>query len=799
MRGFKVIETSIRDLRYSLRMMGKAPGFTFIAILTLALGIGANTAIFSIVNAVLLKPLPYPDSQRLAWISEVSQGAEFNDAADYIHFQKQSKTFDHLAAFESGQIYLTGSGESERLDSVMATSTLFPVLGVAPQLGRAFTPDEDRPGGAPVVILSHVFWQRRFGGTPDVIGRLLTLNGKNRQVIGVMPPDFNFIHKTDVLLPLAIDSQSVLLSNSQGGVSILSNIIGRLKPGVSVKQAQSELNSILQRLKQDNPKRFLIERVTATLLAERLFGNLKLGLLTQFGAMGGILLIACANVANMLLARANVRQKEMAIRAALGASRGQLARQILTESLVLSVFGGLAGLFLALMGVKALAPLIPENLAHLKGSGIDNATLGFTFLASLLTGTISGIIPAMQASRIDPNDGLKDGVRSLVFSRRHGMRRVSPALVVSELTLALMLLIGSGLLIRSYLKVQAVDPGFNPKNLLTMTIPLRPAGYPVEQWKNIYQDILTRLNNLPGVLVAAMGPVPLTETREAADGKSAYEFMITPKTVSHNYFRAMGMQLRSGRSFTELDTKNSLPVVIINEAQLRSRFHSEDPVGKPIDFLGVKMTIVGVVTDVKNYGLETNADNVMYRVLSQADSGISTLVVRTSGDPSNLVPAVREQIRSINAHIPVVDVMSMEQRLAGSLAPRRFRMRLFGIFAALALLIALVGIYGVISYAVSQRTHEIGIRMALGAQSTDVLRMVIWQGMILTLIGVALGLAAALALTRVMKNLLFNVSATDPVTFALIASLLIGVGMIASYIPARRATKVDPLKALRHE
>jgi predicted permease len=816
MRGIRFIEAIFQDVRYALWMLRRNPGFTFVAVLTLALGIGANTAIFSVVNAVFLKPLPYPDPERLVWIAEIVGGTEMNGAADYLHWQEQSQTFDHLVAFASGHIYLMGRGEPERLDTVWATANLFPALGVAPQLGRAFTPEEDRSGDDRVVILSHALWQRRFGGDPSIISQSVTLDGRDRQVIGVMPPGFKFIHKADVLLPRALDVQDALRSESKGEVSFLGNIIGRIKSGVSVKQAQSELYSIVQRIAQERPGRFEVKLITVTVtpLAEKLFGNLRLGLLAQFGAVGFILLIACANVANLLLARTNVRQKEMAIRAAMGARRGRLVRQMLTESLLLSVLGGVAGLFLALIGVKALTPLIPDHLAHLKESGpsflVDDAALGFTFLASLLTGVVAGIIPALQASRIDLNESLKEGARSVAFSKRHGARRVSPVLVVGELALTLALLTGAGLLIRSYMRVQAVNPGFNPENLLTMKILLYTARYPLAQRKIIYQELLTRVNNLPGVKSAAIGPIPLTEIRAATSDASESDSKsenVDVQLVGGDYFRTMGMQLRTGRSFTELDNENTPPVVVINEAAARSTYtRGEDPIGKLVAYQlpgrVVKGTIIGVVANVKSYGLETKAEQVEYRSLLQNPhelGGNIELVVRTAGDPLNWAPAVRQQVWGINANIPVVDVMSMDQRLANSLAPRRFQMRLFGLFAAVALIIAMVGIYGVISYAVSQRTHEIGIRMALGAQASDVLRMVVWRGMSLALIGVALGLAAALALTRVLKNLLFEVSATDPATFAIIALLLIIIALIASYIPARRATKVDPLQALRHE
>jgi putative ABC transport system permease protein len=804
MRGIRFIETLVQDLRYGLWILMRNPGGASVAVLTLALGIGANTAIFSVVNAVLLKPLPYPDPQRLVWITEVLHGAELNGAADYIHWREQSKTFDHLIAFTTGQIYLTGRGEPERLEVVRATANLVPALGIAPQLGRAFTPEEDRPGGDSVVILSHALWQRRFGGDPSVIGQSVTLDGRDRVVIGVMPPGFKFIRKADALLPRAIDVQDALKNE---GMRYAGEFIGRLKLGFSVKQAQSELDLILQRLAQEKPNRLYGQRTIVTPLGERLVGNLRQGLLAQFGAVGFILLVACANIANLLLARANVRRKEMAIRAAMGAGRGRLVRQMLTESLLLSVCGGLAGLLLALAGSKALVPLIPDNLAHLKGSGVDGAALGFTFLASLLTGAVAGIIPAIQASRIDLNESLKDGARSVAFSKRQGARRVSPALVVAELALTLALLTGAGLLIKSYMQAQTVDPGFNTENMLTMRIPLHVARYPLAQRKIINQDLLTRISSIPGVKVAAMGPIPMTEIRTAMDGRSESDSQnqgIGVYYVSDDYFRAMGMPLRSGRSFTEQDNENTPPVVVINEATALIISPGENPIGKLVEYQfpdrEVKGTIVGVVADVKGFGLEVNAPAMEYRLLRQNTHLTGgQLVVRTAVDPMNLVQTLRQQVSAINPNIPVVDVMSMEQRLANSHGRRRFQTLLFGLFAAVALAIATVGIYGVISYGVSQRTHEIGIRMALGAQAGDVLRMVIRRGVSLTLAGVALGLATALALTRVMKNLLFNVSATDPATFALIALLLVAVALIASYIPARRATKVDPLQALHHE
>jgi predicted permease len=803
---FRWIEDLWQDLRYGARMLGKNPGFTVIAVLALALGIGANTAIFSVVNAVLFKSLPYYDPQRLVYVTEDKRGKEggwdreYAGSIDYILWQAESKSFDHLVAFNWGNTYLTGRGEPERLDSVWATANLFPALGVAPQLGRTFTPEEDRLLGSRVVILSHSFWQRRFGGDPAIIGQSLTLDRESRQVIGVMPPDFKFIQKADVLLPLAINVQLELTRNVDGGVYLLDYIIGRLKPGVSVEQARSELDSILQRGKKANPKGSYGDRTIVAPLGERLVGNLRRGLLVLFGAVAFILLIACANVANLMLARAQVRQKEMAIRAAMGAGRGRLVRQMLTESLLLSICGGVAGLLLALLGVKALAPLIPDNLAHLKEGGIDGVALGFTFLASLLTGIVAGIFPALQASQIDLNESLKEGARGAAFSKRKSARLVSPALVIGELALTLVLLIGAGLLIKSFLRVLAVEPGYNPENLLTMATPLSSAGYSLARKRLFYQGLLTRINSLPGVKVAAVGPLP-----QRMDVSSGSEWGIALYIISADYFRATGVQLRAGRGFTEQDSESAPPVVVINETYARRHFAGEDPIGKRITYgfdgpRRIYGTIVGVVADVKRYGLEDEAQSAEYHSVLQGTVGRDlNLMARTAGDPLKLASAVRQQVWAIDPNMPVVDVMSMEQRLAESIAPRGFQMLLFGAFAAVALVLAAVGVYGVISHSVGRRTHEIGIRMALGARPRDLLAMVIRQGMSLALVGAAIGLAAALALARLMASFLFDVKATDPATFAGVSLLLVSVAFLAAYFPARRATKVDPMVALKHE
>jgi putative ABC transport system permease protein len=693
---------------------------------------------------------------------------------------------------------------------VVATASVFPTLGVAPLLGRTFTPEEDQPGAAPVAVLSYDYWRRRFGGDPSIVGQSAAFGRGSRQVIGVMPPGFRFIPeqriggKADIWEPFGLDKQLDETHIIEGGV------FGRLKPGVSIEQSRAELDLILRRFAQAHPQMPPGVEVRVTPLAERLVGHLRLGLLALFGSVGLVLLIACANVTNMFLARASLRQKELAIRAALGAGRRRLIRQMLTESLLLSVLGGAAGLLLAWWGVKALVALTPENLLVLKLSGIDNTVLGFTFFATLLAGVVAGLVPALQASRIDLNESLKDGARSARFFRR---KSASPALVISELALALVVLIGAGLLVKSFARMRAVDPGYNPENLLTMYIGVKYQNDSA-QWKRFNQELLARLSALPGVqAVANSGTLPLSDDgiinkrRFTVVGRAPVLDEQKPLAEEHyvspDYFRTMQMKLRAGYSFTELDTENTPPVIVINETLARRLFAGEDPIGKlvrteqrpPVD-----LTVVGVVVDVKRYGLEAEPQAEFYRSSFQDTSFQGgRWAIRTAGDPLKLLPAMRRQISALDADYGLFQVMTMEQLVAESYAPRSFQTWLFGLFAAVALALAAVGVYGVISYAVSRRTHEIGIRMALGAQSGDVLRMVVSQGMRLASAGVALGLAAALALTRVMKNLLFQVSATDPATFALIATALVVVALIASYIPARRATKVDPMVALRHD
>jgi len=803
------LETVWQDLRYATRMLLKHPLVTLIAIFTLALGIGANTAIFSVVNAVLLNAVTYYEPQRLLWVSEAQDGRAMSAHANtYLYWQAESQVFEHLVAYNRGSRELTGRGESERLESLKVTANVFPALGLAPQLGRAFTAKDDRPEAAPVALLGHALWQRRFGGDPAIIGQSLTLGGQSWTVIGIMPPRSRSLlplERADVWLPLAIDVKDEReLRDHQ------LNVFGRLKPRFTLEQAHAELNLIMRRLVLATPG-IMNTEARATLLIENLVGKLRRGLLALFGAVALVLLIACANVANLLLGRMAMRQKEMAIRAAMGAGRARLVRQMLTESLLLSLLGGATGLLLAVWGVKALVALAPDQLRHIRETSVDGAALGFTFLAALLTGLAAGVFPALQSSRIDLNEALKEGARRASTFRRRGLGRVSPTLVIGEVALTLVLLTGAGLVIKSYLRVLAVDPGYDPKNLLALSIELDEAQYPggSPQLHAFNQEALTRVKAIPGVKAVATvfgAGIPFTDwgakTLFSIEGRPQAPAEQRPQVdVSHispDYFRAMGMRLRAGRSFTEQDDEKAPSVVIINETMARRYFSGEAPLGERIFTLSSSRTIVGVVGDVKRFSLEAEAPPEIYVPYTKERIGPRTIVlaVRTAGHPLDLVAAVRQQIHEIE---PLSGVRMEEQRLAETLAPRRFQVLLSGVFAAVALVLAAVGVYGVIAYSVSRRTHEIGIRMALGARPRDVLFMVIRQGMALALVGVSIGLIAALWLTSVLKGLLFELSVTDPPTFAQIAALMLGVAFLACYLPARGSTKVDPMIALRQE
>jgi putative ABC transport system permease protein len=826
MRRIKIIDTFYQDIRYGLWMMRRNPGFTCVATLTLALGIGANTTIFSVVNAVLLRSLPYRDPDRLVMVRHYGAYgvSDFVSGLDFLEWRDQAKAFEQIAAYRADTVDLTGRGAPERLSAGFVSANLFRALGIAPTLGRAFTLEEDTAGAAPVVILSDGLWRRRFGGDPQVIGQALILGGQSRTVIGIMPHGFRSPGEYDLWLPLAFN---VTQGSNISRVPIVS-VIARLKPDVTPESARADLSVILERQRQrqqissDDPRDD--KQVRVIKLNDWLVGNVRLALLVLFGAGAFVLLIMCANVANLLLARSGARKKELAIRAAMGAGRLRLVRQLLTESLLLSLAGGAAGLLAANWGVKLLVAMSPAGIARIEESAVDGRVLGFTCMVVALVGLITGIFPALQASKTDVNETLKLLSKAGGAQFGHGKgQRALPALVIVELALVLVLLVGAGLMIKSFLSLQAVPKGFNPNGVLTLELSrVSRTQYPMgsPQRRAYFQEVLARVQALPGIQSAGLtGFLPLTGSnlsRRIIEGPMPSERDDPSVDVNHitpDYFQTMGIEMRAGRPFGAQDGAKSQQVAIINETLARRLFQKENPVGQQLKMSmePAPRNIVGVVGDTRHFGLDQGVNPEVYlpytQPLSQNPTYVTylNLAVRVAPGHNNptslssLATSIRNQAQAIDQNEPVNQVVMMDERLSNSVAGRRFQMFLLGTFAAMALVIAIVGIYGVISYAVSQRTHEIGIRMALGAQASDVLRMVVWRGMRLTLIGVALGLAAALALTRVMKNLLFNVSATDPATFALITFLLVVVAFIASYIPARSATKVDPLQALRHE
>jgi len=803
MRVIRFIETLLQDLRYGARMLWRNPGFTFVAMLMLALAIGANSAIFSVVNGVLFQSAPYRDSDRIMVIFDrtIVADLDYVGGVDFVHWREQSKAFEQIEAYDVRDANLVLNEESERLAEGVVSAGLFDVLGVEPALGRAFTPVEEKEDALPVVILSHGLWQRSFGGDPRVIGRSVKLDSQNRTIIGVMPPRFIFKREIDLWVPLTNPEQTGFM------------VIGRLKSGVTPEGARADLTAITQRMRQGPSSKYSKPKFSVIKLHEWLVGNLRLPLMVLLGAVTFVLLIACANVANLLLARAVVRQKELAIRTALGAGRFRLVRQLLTESLLLSLMGGLAGLLLATMGVKLLVAMSPAGIAPIKESGVDVYTVGFTCVVVFLTIILTGLLPALHASKTDVNEMLK--AQPSAGSVRHNVRYALPALMVAEVALTLVLLVGAGLMIKSFLRLLAVPKGFNPAGVLTIELSPSAAKYPRSSHRRTYnQELLTRVQALPGVRSAGLSSfLPLTGTTRVmplkVEGRAPFDSeKIVPadiNIISPDYFQTMGIQLIAGRPFTAQDVDETQHVAIINQTIARRFFPNENPIGLRLAEFAKPKIIVGVVADTRHFGLDQEVHPEVYLPYLQDSNLAMSLVVRSSTDPKNsaslrsLATVVRNEARAMEPNQPVNQIVAMEKYLMDSVSSRQFRMFVLAIFAAVALIITIAGIYGVISYVVSQRTHEIGIRMSLGAQARDVLRMVVWRGMSLTLIGVALGLAAALALTRVMKNLLFEVSATDPATFALIASLLIGAALIASYIPARRATKVDPLQALRHD
>ncbi|MFL6277890.1 MAG: ABC transporter permease [Blastocatellia bacterium] len=806
------------DLRFAIRTLLKKPGFTFVLVLALALGIGANTAIFSVVNAVLLRPLPYKQADRLVWIwgtdpkddidHEVASPPDYND------WKTQGQSFEEMGAFANTRLTLTGSGEPERYDGAFVTDGFFEVLGVPAARGRTFTPDEDKPNGPRVIILSHGLWQRRFGGDPNVIGQSITINGNPFTVVGVMPAHFKHPRpesnrNAEMWLPLQIDyAKAGRRSDSLG-------VIARLKPGLAIEQARAEMTTIAAQLEQQYPASNSGWGTIVVPLHERFVGNVRPVLVVLLGAVGFLLLIACANVANLLLARAAARQKEMAIRTALGARRWRIVRQLLTESVLLAVVGGALGLLLALWGVEALVALAPGNIPRLNEVSLDARVLLFTFGVTLLTGVLFGLFPALQAANPNLNETLKEGGRGTTEGGRGG--RARRILVVAEVALALVPLIGAGLMVKSFIRLQEVKPGFDPDRVLAVEVYLPRTTYKEgEQATAFYQQLLSRVQNLPGVEDAgAIDTLPLS------GGGNVLAFYVeghvpqpTDKTpdaeariVTPGYFQTMSIPLLRGRYLSEQDGPKTPRAFVINDTLARRYFGNEDPIGKRMNLGDEKdsdwYTVVGIVQDTRQEGLEAEPYPQMYASNTQEARRSMVLVARTAGDPAKMLPSIRSTVAEMDSTLALNNARTMTQVVSESIARPRFNMLLMSLFAVVALLLAGVGIYGVMAYSVSQRTHEIGVRMALGASTADVLRMVVRQGMGLTLLGVGIGLAGAFVITRLiaslLSGLLFQVGAHDPLTFAGIALLLALVALAACLIPARRATKVDPMVALRYE
>jgi putative ABC transport system permease protein len=813
------MNTLLQDVRFGLRMLLKSPSISIVATIALALGIGANTAIFSVVNAVLLRPLPFPDPDSLVAIFETDNSRGYvrgsHSYPNFFDLRAQNTVFERISTYRSGDFIMTGRGEPARLQSGVVTADLFPLLRVQPMLGRTFVPDEDKPSESRVVVLSHALFQKRFGSDPAILNQSLNLDGRSFTVIGVMPPGFEFPIQNDPVelwTTIAGDASGSEPVTGQRGAHFL-RVIGRLKPGVSEEQAQAELTAIAARLEQQYPNENTRKSLRMESALSALVGDVRPALLILLGAVACVLLIACANVANLLLARAMSRYKEMAIRAAMGASRIRVIRQLLTESLLLSLLGGAVGLLLAVWWSDLLIALGKDDIPRAVEVGIDWRVLTFTLGVSLLTGLVFGLAPAFHSSKTELVDSLKEGGRGATEgARRNSVRNV---LVVSELAIAVMLLVGAGLLIQSLWRLQKVESGLRPENVLTFNVTLPETKYTYEKQTQFFIDLKSRLESTPGAQSAStIFPLPLSGDRFSIsfeiegrplppkDHPSADFF-----TTGVGYFRAMGIPVVKGRDFDDRDKHGATPVIIITETFARQQFPNEDPIGKRIhpgisSIDGEDSTmreIIGVVGDVRNRGLNTEPRAAYYVPQTQIPFSQMVAVVKTTSEPRSLISAVTNEVAAMDQDIPLFGMKSMEEYLSASVAAPRFNTTLLSIFAVVAFVLTIVGLYGVMSYSVAQRTNEIGIRLALGAQSRDVLWMVVKQGSVLIGLGLAIGLLGAYAATRVIASLLFGVTAKDPVTFAAVALLLGGVALLACYVPAWRATKVDPMEALRCE
>jgi putative ABC transport system permease protein len=817
-RGGGMMETLLQDIRYGARVLARHRGFTAVAVLTLALGIGANTAIFSVVNELLLRPLPFRDAERLVMLWEISSEGRHQNTTSRANFRawsEQSTAFEGMAAFSDQRLNLTGDGDPEEVSTQFSTPELFRVLGVDPILGRGITQEDARPGAPDVAVLSYGLWQRRFGGDSRVVGKPIMLNGAPHIVIGVLPAGFQWHIRKRSGTGRPAEVWTVLSMPTEGPATRgrFLSAVARLKPGVSLQQAEAEMKTIAARLEQDAPMYNKGSSAEVIPLREQFVGNVRPALLILLGAVGFVLLIACANVANLMLARAAAREKEIALRTALGAHRLRIVRQLLTESLLLALLGSLLGLGLAWWGTKALVAISPRDLVNLQGVGINLTVLAWTMAVSLATGVIFGLAPALEATRLNLNDALKEGGKG-AGGQGTRSRRLRSALVVAEVALALVLLVSAGLLVKSFARLRKIDAGFNTENVLTMVVRLPDGKYKEEQQMvAFFRQATERIGALPGVRsVGMVNFLPLYGGLGSNTGFSVEGRPVLPpgegpgtnvRVSDPGYFSAMGIPLLRGRNFTDLEASEARHVVLISESLARQHFPGEDPIGKRIS---VEMfekpnptEIIGIVGDVRYDSLTDEAEPTVYFPHPELTYEFMTLVIRTAGDPAEMAPAVRGELRAIDSDQPVSDVRTMNQVMADTVSRARFNTLLLGLFAGLATLLAAVGIYGVMNYSVTLRTHEIGIRMALGAQPGQVLLLILRQGLLLTLIGIGIGLGGALALTRLMSGLLFGVETTDLATFAAIVLLLAVVSLIACFIPARRATRVDPLIGLRYE
>jgi putative ABC transport system permease protein len=805
----------LRDIRYGFRMLLKAPVFSSVAILSLALGIGANTAIFSVINALLIKSLPYaePEGLALVWGASLDEGSirDQVSATDVADYRAQNSVFEDVTTYGGWSATLMGEGEPERIQGMQVGDGYFSIMRGSPILGRVFTPEEQQEGNDFVIILSHALWQRRFSGDPDIAGKKIILSGRPYTIVGVMPPEFRPLPQTLVDARAEFYRPVAESYDNEQRSSRHLRAIARLKPGVSVSQAQADLDAIAARLASEYPADNTNYGVRLVTITEDTVGDLRKSLLMLLGAVGCVLLIACANVANLLLARATARHKEMAIRTALGANRGRITRQLLTESLLVAVIGGGLGLLLSLWGTELVEALGRAVFPMLGQINIDWRVLVFTLGTSLLTGILFGLVPALQAARTDLNAGLKEGGRGSGASARSALRG---ALVVAEVALALVLLVGSGLLIKSVYRLRDVSPGFDARNLLTMRYSLPGVKYNDRAMRTgFYQQAESRLKATGGVEGA--GFVSVLPLSRNFDGRGLMvedypkprgeEINVDLYIASPGYLRAMQIPLLQGRGLEDSDGADRPEIVLINETMARALWPGHDPIGKRIKFPGSQSnpqpwrTVVGVVGDVRQYGLDREAPMQIYLPVAQFSTTVMSLVVRTSGDALAMAGAVKKEIHEIDKDLAAFEVATMDELLAETIALRRFSMTLLIIFALVAMSLAAIGIYGVISYSISQGTHELGVRIALGATASDILKLVLKQGMAMTGLGMAIGLVAAYGLTRLLSSLLYDVTATDPATFAIVSALLAGVALAATYIPARRATRIDPMVALRHE